>query len=232
MSATSIIDVTFVDAATGKAFLVLKLPLRGVPARDATWTLGKDDWLVVDSTPSRPEEVIKLGRVSLVLRKLQLVDANAILFSVPTVADVIPEQVVEGGSLENALRLNEDDWLQLELVPSEVLPRLQADLEAVRAVLAQERQGAGFKRLHLRKAQPLLFRLTPGELRARYGTQRPVAYQGASSPLKDCFAFTLPSGAALYGQADEDRIVALGLTTHDEEGARGLSLIDWCRPGD
>lgn len=228
MSAAAIIEVTFTDAGTGKEFLKLKLPLRGIPQRDATWTLGKDDWLVVDSTPARPEEIVKSGKVSLVLRKVQFVDANAILFSLPTVADVIPEEEVEGGSLENALRLHEDDWLQLELVPGEVLPELQADLEAVQAVLAHERQGAGFKRLHIRKARALQFDLTLSELRARYGAQRPVAYRGASSPLKDCFTFTLPSGAAIYGQAHDDQIVALGLTTHDDDAAKGLTLIDWC----
>ena len=112
-------------------------------------TLGKVDWLVLDTTPSWVEEIVKAGKVSLVLRKVQYVDPNTILFSLPTVADVIPEELVEG---EPALRMHEDDWLQLELVPQEVVGKAQRDLEAIKVVLASEREKAGFKRLHIRKA--------------------------------------------------------------------------------
>ena len=99
MSDATIIDVTFTDAETGDEFLKLKMPVRQLPQREVTMTLGKVDWLVVDTTPSRTEEIVKSGKVSLVLRKVQAVDANTILFSLPTVADVIPEEVVAGGSV-------------------------------------------------------------------------------------------------------------------------------------
>ncbi|MDP1823066.1 MAG: hypothetical protein Q8L48_07490 [Archangium sp.] len=224
MSGAEIIDVTFVDADTGEAFLKLKYPARQVPTSEVT--LGKDHWLVVEATPSA-------GALRLVLRKVQYVDPATILFSLPTVADVIPEEVTEGG-LGEALRLHEDDWLQLELVPREVVHRAAGDLDAVKAVLAQEREGLGFKRLHLRKglAAPFAAReLRLDSLRALFGAERPVAYSSGSQPLKDCFAFPLPSGASLYGQASDGRVVGLGLTARDDRALGRLdrlTLIDWC----
>lgn len=233
MSDATIIDVTFTDAETGEEFLRLKLPVRQLPKRDAPITLSKVDWLVVDSTPSRTEDIVKGGKVSLVLRKVQYVDPNTILFSLPTVADVIPEDLGEG-DLSGALRLHEDDWLQLELIPQEALSRVEGELQAVRAVRSNERQGAGFKQLHVRKALPAPFEGKPlalVELRGLFGVEHPVAWRSGAKALKDCFAFTLTSGAWIYGQARNGFVTALGLTTRDDEAVgrlTGLRLIDWC----
>lgn len=231
MSGATIIDVTFVDADTGSPFLQLKLPLRQLSM--TTMTLGKDDWLVVGATPAGEEEIVRAGKVRLVLRKVQYVDPATILFSLPTVADVIPELTAEG-DLAQAFRLSEDDWLQLELVPSEAIEQAQGDLEAIRAILANERKGAGFQRLHVRQGLPAPFgarELRVTTLRGLFGGERPVAYRGGSGVLEGCFAFTLPSGAVLYGQAQAGRVIALGLSAPDPDAlARldGLTLIDWC----
>ena len=233
MSDTAIIDVTFIDAETSDEFMKLKVPLRQLPVRDTTLTIGKDDWLLVDVTPSRTEEIVKAGKVSLVLRKVQYIDPNSILFSLPTVADVIPEEVTEG-DLSNALQMHEDDWLQLELVPRETVFEAQADLEAVRKVLADERQGAGFKRLHVRIELPAPFEEHPrslASLRGVFGAEHPVAYRNGGGALKGCFAFKLPSGVWVYGHAIGDQVNALGLTAPDDEALSrldGLTLIDWC----
>jgi hypothetical protein len=234
MSDTAIIDVTFVDAETGEPFMALKVPLRQLPEHDTALTIGKDDWLVVDVTPARAEEIVKAGKASLVLRKVQYVDPKTILFSLPTVADVIPEEA-EPGDLVGALVMHEDDWLQLELMPVERVKQATADLDAVRAVLTQERQGSGFKQLHVRKAVPAPFEghpLTLAKLKALFGstTQR-VGYRSTTTALKGCFAFRLTSGAWLYGQEAGGNIAALGLSTREPEALQrmpGLALIDWC----
>lgn len=234
MSDATIIDVTFVDAETAEPFLELKLPVRGLPKRDTTWTLGKIDWWIVDSTPERVEDIVKGGKVSLVLRKVQYVDPATILFSIPTVADLIPEEEVAGGSMANALILLEDDWLQLELVPRQLLPSLAAELTGVKEVLTNGREKTGFKRAHVRKAVPLPFATHPlalTTLQHTFGAERPLAYRGHSNPLKNCFAFGLSSGAWLYGQSAAGQVIALGTTTHDDEvlnRLEGLALIDWC----
>jgi hypothetical protein len=233
MSDTAIIDVTFVDAETGDEFMKLKVPLRQLPERDTALTIGKDDWLVVDVTPSRVEEIVKASKVSLVLRKVQYVDPNTILFSLPTVADVIPEEVVQG-DLSHALLIVEDDWLQFELVPREVVSKAEGDLAAVREVLLKEREGAGFKRLHVRKGLAAPFEgngLTLPKLKATFGIPVSLAYRDSKGPLLGCFAFHLPSGAWLYGQESGGAVVALGLTSPDDEALGsldGLTLIDWC----
>ncbi len=231
MSDATIIDVSFTDAETGNEFLRLKMTVRQLPQREATMTLSKVDWLVVDVTPSRTEDIVKSGKVSLVLRKVQYVDPKTILFSLPTVADVIPEEVVAG---EPAFRMHEDDWLQLELVPQEVVGKAQPDLDAIKAVLATEREKSGFKRLHIRKALPSPFAARPlllKSLREALGAERTVAYRSSRGVLKDCFAFGLPSGVWLYGQSRDGLVVGLGMTGRDDSAMRSLealTLIDWC----
>ena len=187
-------------------------------------TLGKDTWLVVD----RVDDLAK-STCRLFLRKAELINPHAILFSLPTVADVIPEEVVPGGTLTDALRMHEDDWLQLELLPEGV--DVSGELAAIRDVLTNQRQGAGFKKLHLRKQfqSPFAGRgLRLEKLRALFGAERPVAWKSGTAPLKDCFAFSLPGGAALYGQARDGEVIALGLTARiDLPQLPGLALVDW-----
>lgn len=237
MSGATIIDVTFVDADGGQPFLKLKLPLRQLPATFTGGTmlsLGKDDWGVVEAVPSNLEDIVKAGTLRLVLRKVQYVDPTTLLLTLPTVADVVPEAVTAEDASAATFRLHEDDWLQLELVPSEVVGLAQADLEAVRVVLANERQGMGFKRLHLRRGLPTPFaahELQLAPLRTLFGAERAVAWRSGAKVLQDCFAFDLPSGAVLYGQQRAGRIAALGLTARDEAAVArmgGLTLIDWC----
>ena len=231
MSGATIIDVTFVDADTEKTFLQLKLPLRQLSV--PSMTLGKDEWFIVGAAPERLEDVEKSGAVRLLMRKVQSVDPNTILFSLPTVADVIPEPVAAERDL-SSYRLSEDDWLQLELVPHEVVEQAQPDLDGIRRILDHEREGAGFKHLHVRKALPAPFagkELLLETLRAQFGAERTVAWVGSKGVLKDCFAFDLPPGGVLYGQAAAGRVVSLGLSEQDDEAiARlgGLTLIDWC----
>ena len=231
MSDATIIDVTFVDADTGTTFLRLKLPLRQLAT--PTMTLGKDEWFIVGATPSDIGEVERTGVVRLLLRKVQSVDPDTILFSLPTVADVIPEPEPIDRDL-SSFRLSEDDWLQLELVPRAVVAQAQPDLDAIRRILDQERQGIGFKQLHVRKALPSPFaghELLLETLRGDFGATRTVAYVGSKGVLPDCFAFDLASGAVLYGQAQGGRVTSLGLSARDDDAlARlgGLTLIDWC----
>lgn len=224
MSSVTIIDVTFVDAEQGTEFLKLKLPLRGLPEVQASMTLGKDTWLVVD----RVDDLAK-STCRLFLRKAELLNPHAILFSLPTVADTIPEEVVPGGSLTGALRMHEDDWLQLELMPEGL--DVSGELAAIRDVRTNQREGSGFKKLHLRQQlpAPLAGRgLRLERLRELFGTERPVAWKSGTAPLKGCFAFSLPGGAALYGQARDGEVIALGLTARLElPELPQLRLVDW-----
>ncbi len=232
----TLIDVTFVDDETGQPFLKLKLPARLLPSAFAAHTLmalGTDDWAVLRATPGTADEFIAAGRLELVMRKVQPVDPSTLLFSLPTVADEIPQVEEPAPADAPVFRLTEDDWLQLELIPTAQRPQVQADLDAVQAVVTHERAGVGFKQLHVRKALPAPFARAPlplADLRARFGPERPVAWVDHAGVLTGCFAFTLPSGAVLYGQARDGLVVALGLSALEPEVAAslGLALIDWC----
>ncbi len=227
MSDVTIIDVTFIDAEQGTEFLKLKMPLRGLPDAQESITLGKDTWLVVDRVDDAAKSTCRLF-----LRKAQKVNAHEILFSLPTVADVIPEEVVAGGSLSGALRLHEDDWLQLELLPAGL--DVSAELAAIRQVISQEKEGAGFKKLHLRKQFPSPFAgrgLRLEALRAQFGTEKPLVWKSGTAPLNNCFAFEFPGGTWLYGQAASGEVLSMGLTARGSTPPLAdVVLIDWCFP--
>ena len=231
MSDTRLITVTFVDAATNATFLELNMPARSLPeAFDAKTVLdlGKAAWAVVSAEPAY---FLQLGRLRLVVRKVEYVDPSKILFSLPTVADEIPQLEAPPADLAEPFALAEDDWLQLELVPPARLPDVRVDLEAISAVLAGERQGAGFRKLHVRKALPAPFARDPLRLAAleqRFGAPRRIRYLSGPGVLAGGFAFTLPSGAVLYGEARDGLVHGLGLSRPTGEASElGLALVDW-----
>lgn len=232
-----IIDVTFVDADTGQTFLQLKLPARQLPesfSAATTLNLGKDDWQVIEAAPVTAAEFVASRRLTLRMRKLQAIDPREILFSLPTVADVVPQVVPPAaGAPEPLLTLHEDDWLQLELVPEEVAERTQPDLDAIAKVLSTARKGPGFERLHIRKALPAPFShrvLEVAALQRRFGAGGAIAAPGGV--LEGGFAFGLPGGGVLYGQSDGPRVSALGLRRREDDAAElmrdeRLVLVDW-----
>ena len=233
----AIVNVTFIDTDTGNTFLQLKLPARQLPDSFATATtlnLGKDDWQVVEASPATSAEFIARGALTLRLKKLQKIDPKDLLFSLPTIADPVPQPVPGDG--EPLLKLHEDDWLQLELVPAEIEPRLESDLLAIRRVLEHERQGAGFKQLHIRNAVrvPFAFRELPlAALEQRFGRRWPLAWHSSPGLARHTFAFPLVKGA-LYGTVDGPRVAQLAVDRADADVrdfclAERLLLVDWVR---
>ncbi|MHB8877651.1 MAG: hypothetical protein ACYC8T_28500 [Myxococcaceae bacterium] len=250
MSGSSLVEVTFVDAGTGEEFLRLKFPARQLPdsfGAQTTMHLGKDDWLVVEASPPTALEFVASGALKLRMRKLEQVDPSKLLFSLPTVADEIPQPVEAPSAPEPLLRLPEDDWLQLELLPREAEAAARRELSAIQQILDHERSGEGFKKLHLRKALAHPFAARPlsfEELCAAAGDppERPIAWAQGSGVLEGGFALCLPSGLVLYGQRSPAGVTGLGVAPKPpREPSRaagelshlmaslGLLLADWCR---
>jgi hypothetical protein len=78
------IEVTLIDDATGAAFASSTMPPDDLPesfAIDTTLHLGDDNWSVVHADPQTKTEFTKSGKVTLWLRRIEMIDPKAISFS-------------------------------------------------------------------------------------------------------------------------------------------------------
>ncbi|HTR51901.1 MAG TPA: hypothetical protein VMJ10_14395 [Kofleriaceae bacterium] len=220
----AMVRVELVDASTGKSFATAHLPVEQLPesfAASTTLHLGDADWHVEAAEPVTRAEYTATGALRLTLRKLVQVDPKTILFSLPTLENVLPP--TRPGSAP--VRLHQDDWRQIELVTADQLPAVMAELAAIRDVIAS-RKGAGFTRIHVRDkiVEPL-----QGVRVEVAGARRPL---GIGDELVDG-GFAIDDGA-IYGREHLGTIVALCLRIPSDHldgvaRAHGLLVVDWCR---
>jgi len=236
------ITLQLVDQATGALLATSEAELDSLPrsfeGMDTTLTVGDTPYHVAHAQPPTREAIAAAGKVTLLLRKLEMVNPADILFSLPTLEDALPP--AEPDAEPAPLQIAADDWRQFELVARARLDVVDAELAAVKAVLETQRVGGGFKKLHVRRglAAPLAgAKLTVAEVEAALGASaRPFGVRGEVARAAGGFA--VPTAEALvYGVADGGfvhTLAVLGMkddvvgSLHGLARAHDLVLVDWC----
>lgn len=234
------VHVELIDAVTGKLLGATLLPVDQLPASFAASTtlhLAGGDWHVEHAEPTTRAEYAASGRLRLVIRKIEHVDPQELLFSLPSLENATPPMV--DGDSSAAFAIHEDDWRQIELLSARFTPEVALELAAIRDVHA-ERVGPGWKRVHVRERIPQPFAGTEfrlAEVSAALGDprRRTVTLGNTAGIVADGFA--LASGdETIYGLLDGDRVAVLAMTTVEAAAplaalarAFDLVLVDWCR---
>lgn len=251
-----LVHVQFVDQATGQVFAESPMPPGRLPesfeAR-TTLHLGEDDWEVVEARPVTAADFRRSRKLTLILRRvvLQKLGPGEILFSLPTITnDALPDVAAGSSKLgRDVIEIHEDNWRQIEWIAGSESDAIAAELDAIREVHLHERNGVGFKRVHLRKAitEPLVgVSFTIRELQQVIGPQATwlpgFAYQDIAGIADSSFAVRMISSIELFGIAPggvvqrvcfantqannvpqpDVRNLAAFAAAHD------LMLVDWC----
>jgi hypothetical protein len=251
MAREPVIRVVFVDAMTGQEISRTRMPLSRLPHTFEIATqvqIGADAWSIVGAEPPTSEEFAATGRLRLLLARGQLVRADEILYSLPTICDVTP--VADGPVLPDAYVLHEDDWRQVEFVSVRQADAVADELAAIRAVYAdhgrsdEHGQVYAFDAIHVRHRPaapipdpPPLDALTRS-LPVPDRIYEAVGFGGPSVPASFAMAF---GSVVLYGLARNGHAESLCLRTTGlaEDGGRlarhlgalmrerELTLVDW-----
>ncbi len=253
----SVIHVEYIDAETGQTTGHVKLPIGKLPASFETQTTLERNgrtYSVVRADPMTAAEFRRSGKLRLVIRavKIEHADPREMLFSLPTIADPLPAIVAGSSKLgKNVLDMRDDDWRQREFVSLSQQELVDRHLAAVGRIYEQEREGIGFRKIHVRAdvASPLA-PATPGLEEVVFaggaGLMRldGVSFDGVAGIASDVFAMRLLCGIELYGSIANDRIMSLCLGDARPNNAplasaiaplidlarrHGLCLVDWQR---
>ena len=129
----ALVDLILIDADSGATLTETEIPSEQLPASFAeptTLSLGGESWSVVEADPLTATERLQTGRVRLTLRRMEPLNPEDILFSLPTIAGELPS--CEPGTA--GLTLHQDDWRQIELCASaqgEVITECLSKIELV-----------------------------------------------------------------------------------------------------
>lgn len=239
------VRLQLIDVADGELFAETEIPLSHLPEQfvaEMTITIVKDEWQVVEAQPATAAEAARLGTVTLRLARLTPIDPDDMLFSLPTICDVIPspeldDELASDDDEDGQFALHEDDWRQIEWIDARYGPAISDEFAAIRQIFAEQRDSASgaFRAVHLRQAIPVaipeglalttLQQALPPESAeaAEFGYRLGYLDQPGSIPG----GFALPAGPVIvYGQAEAGRIHTLGLAPSDTPGPIEAALAE------
>lgn len=233
-----LIEVTLVDASTGQTLATSGLSVEQLPETfdlATTMHIGADDWQVEKADPIDLVGYVATGRLTLVLRKVETIDPNELLYSLPTLEDALPP--MREPDSRPAYAIHEDDWRQREFVSRQFAGEIELEFSEIRSV-RREQVGLGFTRVHVRSSvrEPLrAVGLSLDDISTALGGIESIGLAVGDGHVIDGFAFPLPGGAA-YGRMACGSVEILGLHEDAEPGGlrevaneRALIFVDWIR---
>ena len=176
------IQVNFIDNATGESIGATELTPEQLPATfdvATTLTIREQQWSVQEAIPATAAEFMRTGRLTLRLNKVEYVNPENILYSLPTISNELPDVEETARFQEFELSILADDWRQNEFLPVAAAPRIAEEVAAIEDIWHHHSDSADedglqtFRQLHVRATigEPALA-LDLAQLKAVLGTER------------------------------------------------------------
>jgi hypothetical protein len=205
-------------------------------------------------------EFRRSGHLLLEMRKAveKAADPARILYSIPTIEDKLPP-IAPGSSKHNkhVLEIDEDDWRQVEFIAAHREFRVDREIEAIRAIIRDHREGPGFRSIYVREAIPAPLEgaipITLSEITALFSPgitpYDGLSYRGKAGMIEGGFALRTAAHLQLYGATQAGTVYALCLlglgavptdpgapnplwreihTLSDFMRRKKVMLADWC----
>jgi len=258
MTEADVVEVVFLDADTNEMIGRSVLPAEQLPDSfepDTTVQIGDSTWSVERAEPPTAARFRPARKLTLSLRRVHLVPARDILYSLPTICDLLPS-VGDARHDDGRFEMLEDDWRQVEMAHADLTDVVEAQLRAIRAIYdehthrGEDGRAYGFDAIHVR-SEPTDPLPEPVSLRRLLSLLPPtdlalsgVGFRGQAGVVPGSFAVTV-APVVLYGLADDDTVKVLGLYTEPGPASDrtaelvaslqqvmrsfDLVLVDWCR---
>jgi hypothetical protein len=143
-------------------------------------------------------------------KDVQTVDAGQILYTLPTICEKLPPLEKTAQLPKDSIRMHEDYWRQIELVPIAYRSQVEDQLKSFIAFRDAHKKGGGYSEIFIRKnVYPTLQNqwISLANLGAR-----PVGLALGDQKVVGGFAIPDKSGAYLYGHTEPRGIIIyLGL---------------------
>ncbi|TND09649.1 MAG: hypothetical protein FD123_1006 [Bacteroidetes bacterium] len=247
---------TFTNAETGEVIGRAEMPPENLPAdfgRETTFSIQGGEWTVESADPLTAEEYIRKGKLTVKLRRIQYVNPNDILMTLPTISNELPP-VSENPPFKNfSSNMHEDDWRQEEFLARSLLVEVEEELDAVRDIFENHSRPIGessmnaYTKLHVRNRVPEPLRginISLDELRSLLGDPETGSLTFSTSNGKPYgfvsggFVLKMPEDCIVYGLVRDNHVSVIGLHGDDplSESVRmvlcekfRLLHIDWVR---
>ena len=241
------IQVTFINNADNSIIGVAELSIDQLPDEfesATTMHLREENWQVEEAIPVYKKEFAQSGKLTLKMYKVEMVDPNELKFSLPTIANELPQ--LADSTLFDDFTFTlpfEDDWLQVELLDKDFMPYIEQNLAAIERIWNdyghQEDGFTYFDQLHVRLAlgEPQLS-VKLEQLKQLLAVSKVGSLQFPKQQGYVVNGFALETDTAIYYGIVASGVVcelAISLKTEQVEevvklaNKLGLVAVDWCR---
>jgi hypothetical protein len=244
------IEVTFIDDATDESIGITQMPANNLPdsfERDTIINLGGADWNVLNARPKTRAQYTKSKTLILWIRRIELINPQDILYSLPSICDSIPE-VSDRDISGDELTIAEDDWRQFELISNKLADKVDREIAKIRLIHENATEEIGWREIHIRKKPeiPIASNIALPHLASllKVSTKSTgITYHGSRSPIADGYSLTLNDDFSVYGIAPNSKVqvIAIGQDSNispNQESIEllqqlarkfNLDLVHWCR---
>ncbi len=218
------VKTTFIDDDTGETIGYTKMASDDLPETfelQTTMYIGDAEWEVISANPITRALYSKSKHLTLRLRRIETMDPDRIMCSIPSICNAIPDLGDEPVSANDCL-LPEDDWRQCELVSKMHAEEIEAELVAIRQIHEHHSAEVGWHDLHVRNKpeRPIPGSFDVQSVRRAFGLDaaiQGVAYVGAKTRIAAGFSIKTCDGLTLYGLAPDDFVTVLGIVDEARE---------------
>lgn len=240
------IQVTFINNADNTVIGVAELSIDQLPDEfesATTMHLREENWQVEEAIPVYKKEFAQSGKLTLKMYKVEMVDPNELKFSLPTIANELPQ--LTDSTLFDDFTFTlpfEDDWLQVELLDKNFLPYIEQNLAAIAKIWNdyghQESDFTYFDQLHVRQAlgEPQVS-VNFEQLKQLLAVTNVGSLQFPKQQGYVVNGFALKTNTAIYyGIVNNGVVCELAISTNNEQieevvelaNKLGLVVVDWC----
>lgn len=243
------VAVAFIDDATGQRVASSNVPLDQLPdtfALETELDLAGSHYVVVRAEPQTKVEFAKTKRLTVGLRRPEMLDPKSILFSLPSICGAALPKASVAAIPGDVVVLHEDDWRQCEFVASSQSDDISLELSGIRKIHSDEAAAVGWRKIHVREriARPLPVGTTWSTVAGFLGDFGPIdgiAFGQRENTVANVVGARLPDGVVLWSVEEAGQISMLCVENLDgasvstvtalKRVAGGLScaLIHWCR---
>ncbi len=228
------IEVTFIDDRTSEPMGVTQISSTDLPEsfeRDTIIHLSNADWKVMNARPKTRAQYTKSKNLILWIDRIEQVNPQNILFSLPSICDVIP--ALSDRSLSgNELTIAEDDWRQFELISNKFADKVDSEIAKIKLIHENASDGVGWKEMHIRTKPviPIAANISLSHLATILKVSAKstgITYHGSRSPIADGYSFQLNDDFSVYGIAPNSKVqvIAIGQYSNVSPNAESIDLL-------
>lgn len=152
------IRVQFIDNLTGAIIGVSEMLPDQLPETfsvPTTMHIQENEWTVDEAIPENSGDFIKTKQLVLKLRRIEKINLQNALFTLPTISNEIP--ITANNCLFNdfEISIHEDDWRQNEFLKTSSFPLIDIEISKIKELWANESKQVddkftAFKKCHVR----------------------------------------------------------------------------------